>query len=198
MHGLVNRSLQCFLQDSHGLSCWQAVAQAAGVAEAGIEALLPCDPAVTNALLDAAAACTGDSRDGLLEDLGIYLVSHPRMAAVRRLLRFGGVGFADFARSLEDLPGRVRLAVPDLVLPAITVAETAPGQFRLRIAPGLAGLGAVLTGVLRAMADDYGTLALIERDDDTKQGVLIRIDLLDTGFAQARAFALAGPSGDPA
>jgi len=197
MHGLVNRSLQSFLQDNHGMACWQAVAQAAGVAESGFQALLACDDAVTDTMLDAAAALIGGDRDGLLEDLGTYLVSHARMTSVRRLLRFGGGSFEDFVQSLEELPGRVRLAVPDLVLPGISVASPAPGRFLLRLQEGVPGLVPVLTGVLRAMADDYGALVLIERGEGALEGRRIRIDLLDASFAEARHFALAGPMGQP-
>ena len=50
---------------------------------------------------------------GMMEDLGTYLIMNPSFPAVRRLLRFSGVTFLDFLHSLDDLPDRVRLAVPD-------------------------------------------------------------------------------------
>ena len=120
--------------------------------------MLPYPAEVTDRLLTAAA--TRLDRDGgcLLEDLGTYLVSHPARAGVRRLLRFGGSDYREFLYSLEDLPARARLALPDLVLPDLRLREAARGRFRLEIGPGMPGLAEVALGLLRAMADDYGAL----------------------------------------
>jgi len=43
MHGLVNRSVQCFLRDTYGTDLWVAVAAEAGVAPEGFEALMHYD-----------------------------------------------------------------------------------------------------------------------------------------------------------
>ncbi len=59
----------------------------------------------------------------LLEDLGTYLVSHPNVQGLRRLLRFGGAGFIDFLHSLDELHDRARLAVPDLDLPQLELRD---------------------------------------------------------------------------
>ena len=73
--------------------------------------------------------------------MGTYLVSHPARAGIRRLLRFGGSDFRDFLHSLEDLPERGRLALPDLLLPPISVSDQGAGRYALGIGPGGAGLG---------------------------------------------------------
>ena len=55
MHGLVNRSLQCFLRDTYGTATWERVAQTAGVGPEGFEAMLRYDDRVFDRTLDAAA-----------------------------------------------------------------------------------------------------------------------------------------------
>ncbi|MFA5537919.1 MAG: heme NO-binding domain-containing protein [Gemmobacter sp.] len=198
MHGLVNRSIQCFLRDTYGPGCWAAVARAAGVGPGGFETMLHYDDALTGAMLDAAAGQLRRPREAVLEDLGIYLISHPGPEFLRRLLRFGGVGFADFLHSLEDLPERGRLAVPDLDLPELKLAEQAgPGRYDLICRGGPPGIGHVVAGMLRAMADDYGALALVDHAGATAGEERISIHLLDSRFAAGRPFDLAaGP--DPA
>ena len=116
MHGLINRSIQCFLRDTYGDRIWVEVSDAAGLRFDGFEAMLTYEDALTGAVLSAAAQRLGRPRDGVLEDLGTYLVSHPNLEALRRLLRFGGVNFVDFLNSLEDLPEHGRLGLPDLEL----------------------------------------------------------------------------------
>lgn len=124
MHGLINRSIQCFLHDTYGAELWQAVAQTAGITPAGFETMLNYDDPLTHVLVEAAALALGKPRDALLEDLGAFLVT---VEPLRRLLRFGGVSYTDFLQSLDELPGRVQLAVPDLTLPQLHVM-TEPGR----------------------------------------------------------------------
>ena len=198
MQGLVNRAIQCFVRDNYGWAVWEQVVRTAGVGVTSFEAMLDYDPAISDRLCLALAEVLRKPRDALLEDLGTYLVSHPTTEPLRRLLRFGGTGFADFLMSLDDLPDKARFAMPDIRLPAMSCREVGDMQFELRIAPGLPGFGAVMLGVLRAMADDYGALALLERDAGNRCD-RITVTLADAGFTQGKGFALAaGGDHDPA
>ena len=195
MHGLMNRSIQCFLRDTYGPGCWSAVARAAGLAPDGFEAMLDYDDALTDATLAAAVATLGRPRETILEDIGTYLVSHPNTEALRRLLRFGGVSFVDFLLSLEELPGRGRLAVPDLGLPTLDLAERGDGIFVLSVRGGYPGLGHVVVGMMRALADDYGALVSLDGPDLRDGGEEITIHLHDHRFAEGRRFHLSAEAG---
>ncbi len=191
MNGLINRAIQCFLRDGWGMAVWADTARAAGAPPRGFEPMLDYPPEVTERLLQAAAARLDRARDDLLEDLGTYLVSHPSRAAVRRLLRFGGTDFRDFLNSLEDLPARARLALPDLALPDLRLDPVGRDAFSLSIGPGFAGAGAVALGLLRAMADDYGALVVLEPGMAGHDGAaVLTIRLLDADHAEGRAFTL--------
>lgn len=193
MNGLINRAIEWFMRDTYGDVLWAGVVEALDLAEAAFEPLMPCDPAVTERLIAALAARLERAPDDLLEDLGTYLVSHPRAEAVRRLLRFGGVDFSDFLHSLEDLPGRARLAMSDLDLPEIGLHAEGPGLYRVEVGRRAAGdlrVGPVLIGVLRAMADDYGALVLLDHRGSDARREHIEVRLLDEAHAHGRAFDL--------
>lgn len=190
MHGLINRSLQCFLRDAYGQPIWLVVARGAGLGFDSFEAMLTYDAALTDAVIDAAVLHLDRPRDTLLEDLGTYLVSHPNVEALRRLLRFGGVTFVDFLHSLEDLPGRGRMAVPDLDLPSLSLEEEGLNRFLLRCRAPVHGGGHVFLGLLRAMADDYGALVMLEHQGIQSGAEVISIDILDQKFAEGRRFDL--------
>ncbi len=210
MHGLINKAIQAFLSDAFGAAAWDRISRHAGLAQdlgcEGFEAMQTYDPHLTEAILDSASALLDRPRASLLEDLGTYLVSNPRVAALRRLLRFGGVSFTDFLHSLDDLPGRTRLAVPELLLPELLTEETAPGRFNLTILSCPPGFGHVMLGVLRALADDYGALTVAEhrgatpasgagRTDRRNPGLVdesIEIEVHDPAFHDGRQFDLAG------
>ena len=191
MHGLVNRSVQCFLRDTYGVARWVSVAEEAGIDPNGFEALLVYDDALTDAMIGAAARQLGKPREALLEDVGIYLAG---LEPLRRLLRFGGVDYADFLQSLDELPDRVHLAVPELDMPGLELRATGPGRFTLVCGGQHDGFGAVFAGILRAMADDYGALALIEAGGGGAAET-VGIELLEAQFATGRRFDLARPEG---
>ncbi|SIO57335.1 Haem-NO-binding [Rhodovulum sp. ES.010] len=191
MQGLINRAIECFLRDTYGNDSWACVARAAGADPGGFEPMMTYDDSVTEALIAAACRQVDVPRDMLLEDLGTFLVSGGSLEAVRRLMRFGGETFEEFLFSLDDLPDRVRLAVPDLHLPDLELAEGADSGYRLFCLGGWPGVELVLLGMLRAMADDYGALAVLDLVDRAPGRATLKIALLDARFHEGRSFSLA-------
>jgi hypothetical protein len=190
MHGLINRSFQNFTCDRYGRDAWLKVAAQVDLSPPDFEAMLSYDDAIAPAVLDAMARVLRRPRDEVMEDIGSYLVSHPNTEAVRRLLRFGGMNFEDFLHSLDDLPDRARMAVSDLHLPAIELHGHADGRYSLICDSPIAGFGYLMMGILRVMADDYGSLALLELESCETGRETVRIQLIDTEFADGRAFEL--------
>ncbi len=95
-----------------------------------------------------------------------------------------------FLHSLDDLSDRARLAVSDLDLPALELREQSPTEYTLHCFPGLPGFSSVMTGVLRAMADDYGALVMLSHDGCQGAVEVISIILVESAFAEGRQFDL--------
>ena len=66
--------------------------------------------------------------------------------------------FASSRCGKTSSPRRASLAVPELVLPELTVCEAPDGRVRIGCRSGNSGFGHVLVGILRTLADDYGAL----------------------------------------
>ncbi len=195
MHGLVNRAIQCFVRDSYGLSRWLEVTRQAGVEVTDFEAMLHYDDAITENLINAAKDVIGVSEETVLEDLGTYLVTHPNVEALRRLLRFGGVDFVDFLHSLDELPDRAKLAVDDLDLPSMEVRQHSAETFSLTLKGDRPGFGYVMMGILRTLADDYGALVFLEYRGAQADVEVIDITLVEQAFASGREFELGARAG---
>ena len=191
MQGLFNRAIQCFLRDTYGPGLWLAVARRAHVGPEGFEAMLTYDSSVTEAVLAAAVRELGRPRETVLEDMGTYLVSHPNVEGLRRLLRFGGAGYVEFLHSLEELPDRARLALPDLDMPTLDLDDLGSGAFLLSCRGPVSGVGHVIVGLLRAMADDYGALVLLDHQGEAAGEERITIEVLDGRHSEGRRFELA-------
>ena len=191
MHGLINKTLQHFLLDTYGPAAWAAIARNAKADIQNFEAMLSYPAQVTSDVLNAAADYLGKPKDSLLEDLGTYLVSHPNCGVPRRLLRFSGVDFLDFLNAFDDLPDRARLAVPDLILPQLEVEEKSLGLYELHCVHDFASDAAhVLLGLLRAMADDYGALVLMDVQHQSKGHSLVSVQLIEAAYASGNNFEL--------
>jgi Haem-NO-binding len=189
MDALLLRSLQSYVLDTFGIPSWQEICRLADSPVETFEPMLHYDSGMADRIAQVAAERLGRPVDAIWEDVGTHLVTNPDQEGVRRLLRFGGISFVDFLHSLEELPGRARLAMPGLDLPEFSLTVTGPDQFELRIQSHLRGTQRVLSGILTAMADDYGALCVIEpaTEDCTT------ISVLDRTHATARHFDLAMP-----
>jgi len=195
MHGLINRAIQSFVCATYGQSCWLRVTDAAELGFIEFEAMLVYENDVSSRVLNALSADLNRPTTEILEDVGTYLVSHPNMEGLRRLLRFGGASYVEFLHSLDDLADRVRLAVSDLTLPMLELRELSTAEYQLCCFPGLPGYSSVMVGVLRAMADDYGALVMLS--DEGRQGEVdvISILLVESAFAEGRRFDLGARNG---
>ncbi|AXC50132.1 heme NO-binding protein [Paracoccus suum] len=186
MHGLINRSIESFLRDSYGEAAWNSVADALGIEREGFEPFRRYPDADTHCLVAIGARVLAKPEAEFLEDVGAWLA---RIEPARRLLRFSGADFADFVLALEELPGRAHLVLPDLDMPRISVLVQGEAQFCVAVTHSFPEWRCVLAGVLRAMSDEYGALALI-----VDEGAYISVDVSDDSFGAARDFDLgAGP-----
>ncbi len=190
MHGLVNRSIEGFLRSAYGPEVWQAVANTAGVDPEGFLTWTPAADEVTTAMLRATAQRLRKSAGECLEDIGAWLT---RQEEIRRLLRFSGSDYPEFLESLRELPGRIALVIPDMVIPALTVTCESEGSYVIYPNWRMPGFLRVTAGVIRGMADDYGALALI-----SVQAGRITIDVALNDFAAQRCFSLAPDTQDAA
>lgn len=189
MDALLLRSLQGYVLDTFGQPVWLAICRRASLKIDTFEPVLRYDPGMADGVAENAAHELGRSVDSIWEDMGTYLVTNPGHEGARRLLRFGGPSFVDFLHSLEEAPGRARLAMPGLDLPEVTLTEIAPNRFSVACVSRIKGVQHVLAGMLTAMADDYGALCLIEPKGSDR----ISVQVLDHAHARGRRFDLAKP-----
>lgn len=190
MHGLIFRTLEAFVSETFGPACWGKAIALSGQPVTSFEAMLQYDKAYLPKLLCACAGVLDRPQSEILEDLGTYLITHQNHASVRRLLRFCGQTFSDLLHALDDLPDRTRMVVPGLQLPQILVREPVPQRFTILCTGDPHGFGHVLVGLLRAMADDYGTLAVLDHLGDRDRAEVIDVRVVETAFADDRGFSL--------
>jgi hypothetical protein len=190
MYGLFLRALQNYVCVTFGPEPLARALAAAGAPPEGFEPLLRYERQTLRDVISQVAVELGRTVAAVLDDMGTFVITDDHHSAARRLLRFGGTTFTEFLFSLEDLPERIRLALPDADLPQLHLVELGEGQFHLVCATDCHELGLLLLGILRAMADDYGALVTIEVEATGQEATILSVRLLDAGFAAGRPFDL--------
>ncbi len=190
MHGMINRAFQGFLVETYGREVWDEVCSVAQLRFSDFEAMLHYEDHLTMACFEAAISLLHKNPNVLLEDVGTFLITHKPYAPLKRLLRFGGGTFPDFLMSLEELPDRGRMAMSNIEMPEIEVVRIDEQGFRVTAQWALPGIGPLLLGALRAMADDYGALATLCLDGIEGRRESLRIDIFDTAHSSGNDFVL--------
>ncbi|CUH21304.1 Heme NO binding protein [Jannaschia seosinensis] len=196
MHGLICKSLEGFVRDRHGEAAWRAVLRRADVGLDRFEMLRIYDDDIIFKVVFAAAHEVNDRPCHILEDVGHWLCTHTPMEPFRRLIRFSGATFIDLVYSLDETRDRAAMALPDIDLPEIDVFEPEPGGFDVTARWSRPGAAWVLRGILRAMADDYGTLAVVGEVSQQREGSVwvehLSLEVYEQAFQEPREFALGG------
>jgi hypothetical protein len=187
---MINRALQSFVVGTYGPAVWQEICSVGDLPPGGFEAMERYDVQLTLDALQATVDVLGKEAGTVLEDIGTYLVTDPELEPLRRLLRFGGTTFAEFLLSLDEMPERARLALPDLNLPEIALRPEGRGTYVISTRWVVPGAASLLMGALRAMADDYGALVTMDLAGGRDEQEEIRITVFDTDFADGKAFSL--------
>lgn len=188
MLGVVIRSLEDFVRETRGDESWATVVSE-GRLPATFEPFLHFPPETLERAVTATVDVLEKPRTSLLEDVGHFLVTGKRSEPVRRLLRFGGMTFPEFLHSLDDLPERIALAFPDLRLADIEVIEVGRASV-VTLKSQISGLGHVMAGLIRAMADDYGALATVKIDETEAEPAQITVMVLSSAHGPGRDFRL--------
>lgn len=183
MHGLVNRAIEEFTRSTYGDGMWAGAAAAAGVDPRGFVVMRVNGDATTRTLIAELARRLSRSEGDLAEDIGAWVA---RIPTIRRLLRFAAPDFAGFMTVLPEMGDRITMVVRGFELPRIRVRAAAHGW-----CVAIEGDGVwphVLSGILHAMADDYGVLAVISV---RPEGLSVSVPLTD--FSEGRPFSLSDP-----
>ena len=183
MHGLIIRAVELFLRARHGDAVWASICAATGLDRRGTQIMRSYKAEMLQRMIFSASTTLRIEREELLEDIGGWI---PRLENVRYIMRFSGSSFEDFVLSLDDLHDRARIVLPGLELPKIATQMIAPQRYSLEILSEAQDWYPVLAGLLRGMADDYGVLAIVERNDTS-----LDVRIVDDRFTEGSQFSLA-------
>ena len=90
------------------------------------ETMLRYEPVITERVILSACYQLDKPMQAFLEDVGTWLVTNADSVSIRRLLRFGGADFREFLDTLDELPGRIQMALPGAERPANQPAAERP------------------------------------------------------------------------
>lgn len=188
MHGLINRCIEAFICSNYDRDTWNQVVTKVGIKADSFLTWNEVSDNITYSIVITSTKILEKSINEFLEDMGSWLT---RQEKIRRLLRFSGSSFEEFTESLGELPDRIRLIIPSLDVPDLETELLATKLYQITTSKREPGLLRVIAGILRGMADDYGTLAIITVKRDR-----IKVAVAISNYVGKRHFALSPLHGD--
>lgn len=161
MHGLINRVIHRYVREEYGIGFWREIAQRARIDPPRFETQHSYPIGVTRRLVGALRRLSGQDTSVLMRGLGRFAVQHPLAAPYVRLVQFGGSDYARFLQSLEDVPIRLGMVLPDCELPILEVVQMDPQRIYLICKSDFEGVGSCVAGMLEAMAEFYGCSVVV-------------------------------------
>ncbi|WP_134682288.1 heme NO-binding domain-containing protein [Paracoccus ravus] len=181
MHQLVVLSVERFFKECYGEEIWDDILFRAGLDHGNF--LSPQGQRRTaRRIIVAAARGLDRPAQEILEDIGGWIV---RREDVRRLFRYTGSTLVDFLTSLGQLPSRMSFFAPGTTHFSINVRQISRDEFQLYYQGLPVYWGWVLSGCIRGMSDDYGSLTTLEV---TRH--LITINIASEMHEESRPFTL--------
>lgn len=174
---MFNRAVAAYFQSHYGDDVWYAILHRARLSDAEILSI-EFRPRVVRKLFITGVRHLAKTPGELLEDLGAWLV---QIDSIRRLLRFSGSTFEEFIESLVEIPDRGRMIFPKLPALELRLVTRDDGALEILVHGAPDGWVLVMAGALRAMADDYGALAVVSVSD---QRIIVWIASAQHGTAR--------------
>ncbi|PXW96521.1 heme-NO-binding protein [Sphaerotilus hippei] len=163
MYGFVNRGLEQMVTARGGREAWRRVCRRAHLGSEGFVSLQVYPDTLTLRLIDAVSEELEISGERVQESFGAYWVTHTAPQGYGELLQPAGRSLCEFLEQLSQVHRRVRASVPELELPLMEVERLAPaGHCRLRCSSSADGFTALVTGMLRGLAQVLGDPVDIE------------------------------------
>ncbi|MEL6585796.1 MAG: heme NO-binding domain-containing protein [Pseudomonadota bacterium] len=154
MHGMICKALEGYVRTTHGDGIWDQACRDAGIKTRSFETVHEYPDEKFDRVLMSVAGTLGRRIAVLMEDMGMWVVTHPPLAPVRRLFRFSGetlISSRDTMNALNVSPEKRN-----------SLRSDEPGAYVVRSTWVSEGGGPLLCGVLQALADEYGALVLLE------------------------------------
>ena len=157
MLGLINNAFCDYVRKHSGEEAWRRIEDRLETRFfIGIE---DYDDQTTLALAAAAAAEVGLPQDGVFEAVGEHFARTTVARDFGILLNAGGKTFPEFLRELPEIQTRVELIYPSLKAPTFSVDDDRDGGLTLLHHTARKGLAPLLAGILRGLAEVFGTRA---------------------------------------
>lgn len=170
MYGLIIEGLREQVTAERGEAVWNEIARRAGTSTIPFVAMQAYDDAIVYSLVEATGAVLGLPPEVVLERFGEHWVAFAASRGYDSLLDLCGRDLGEFLGQMESLHNRVKLALPNLDPPVMTVARVDTNAIRLRYSSKRQGLAPLLVGIVRGLAKRFNVTVAIAHEVRRAEG----------------------------
>ena len=170
MYGLVNKAIEDLAISVAGEQTWLEIVRRAGIETVTFVSLDSYDDDETYRLVQAASEVLGLSSQEVLESFGEHWVRYTGREGYGHLMSAYGTDVAGFLHNLDAMHARVALIMPNLRPPSFEIVQDGTERFLVHYHSTRAGLGSMVTGLLRGIGVLFGQPLSVERLARTEDG----------------------------
>jgi hypothetical protein len=170
MYGLVNKAIEDLVVSLAGETTWLEIVRRAGIDVVTFVSLDSYDDEATFTLVAAASEVLGIPADQVLERFGEHWVRYTGREGYGPLMYAYGSDVSSFLGNLDALHARVALIMPDLRPPSFQIVPDGADRFLVHYHSTRAGLGPMVTGLLRGIGSLFDQQVTVQRLARTEDG----------------------------
>jgi len=170
MYGMINRAVESLVLTNYGPDAWRRIKERAGV-DVDVFVSTEAYPDETTYRLVAAASEILDTPPAdILEAFGVYWVLHTAEDGYGAILDAAGRSLPEFLMNLNQMHTRVAMIFPDLKPPRFECGEVTERSLLLHHFTDRPGLGPMVKGLVRGLAQRFETPVRVEQVRDRGEG----------------------------
>ena len=150
MYGMVNRAIEQFIKEKHGMDTWERVASKADVQEEFLSMEQYPDSASVN-LVVGLSEVTAETPSQILADIGEYWVMFAHNSEYGDLLDMAGDTLPEVLANLDEMHMRVGQSFDELKPPSFWVSDLTEDSLILHYASERDGLAPMVVGLVRGL-----------------------------------------------
>lgn len=170
MYGFVNKAIEEMVLNNYDQKTWDKILQKANISLTSFVCMEAYPDEVTYKIVNAASEILEMPTSTILQAFGEYWVSFAKDSGYSEMMDLSGDNLPEFLDNLDELHSRVGVIFPKLQPPSFDCEEKSDDELNLHYFSERKGLGQMIFGLIRGLANRFNTIVEITQVKSREDG----------------------------
>ena len=152
MYGLINKAIQCYVEETYGVDKWEHLKQTASCDVDFFISMDSYDDSISYNLIKAVPEVLGVSPVHFLENIGEFWVSYVGNGDYKEIFKMAGSDFVFFIQNINNMHSRIMAIIPNLVPPIFICKNITKNSMVVDYFSKREGLAPMVVGLFKGLA----------------------------------------------